>query len=75
MDHRKATMPKKLSEPQQSLVSKLRSGARLSHSTMTGLFRLKDGPIERTIHPATVQSLIEVGVLNKGLSGDCRLTQ
>lgn len=68
-------MPKKLSEPQQSLVGKLRSGARLSHSTATGLFRLKDGRIERTIHPATVQSLIDVGVLHKDMCGDCYLTQ
>lgn len=68
-------MNEKLSEPQQALVRRLRAGARLSHSIESGLFRLKDGPIERTIHPATVQSLIDVGVLNKDMCGDCRLTQ
>lgn len=47
-------MSRKLSEPQQSLVNKLQSGARLNHSTDGGLFRLQDGSIERTIHPATV---------------------
>lgn len=68
-------MIEKLNQPQQSLVRKLRTGARLSHSTESGLFRLKDGPSERTIHPATVQSLIDVGVLTKDMCGDCRLTQ
>lgn len=68
-------MIEKLSQPQQSLVRKLRAGARLSHSTESGLFRLKAGPSELTIHPATVQSLIDVGVLTKDMCGDCRLTQ
>lgn len=47
----------------------------VNHSTEGGLFRLKDGPIERTIHPATVQSLIDAGVLHKDMSGACRLAQ
>lgn len=68
-------MSEKLSQPQLSLVGKLRAGARLRHATESGLFRLKDGPMERTIHPATVQALIDVGVVNKDMCGDCRLTQ
>lgn len=67
-------MSRKLSEPQQSLVNKLQSGARLIHSTDGGLFRLQDGSIERTIHPATVQALIDAGLLHKDMSGACRLS-
>lgn len=68
-------MAKKLSEPQQLVVDKLQTGAVLSHSSATGLFRLADGSKSRTVHPATVLSLIAAGVINKSLGGDCRLAQ
>jgi len=68
-------MSKKLSEPQQLLVNSLKAGAVLNHSNVTGLFRLKDGAKSRTVHPATVLSLIASGVINKSLGGDCRLAQ
>lgn len=66
-------MPKILSEPQQSLVNKLKSGGKLHHDLATGLFRLHDGPLRRSIHPATVQSLLAAGVIRKSLAGDCSL--
>lgn len=66
-------MPKILSEPQQSLVKKLKSGARLQHDLATGLFRLQDGPLRHSIHPATVQSLLAAGVIRKSMAGDCSL--
>lgn len=69
------SMGKPLSKPQQLLVNKLISGAQLNHSAKSGLFRLRDGPNERTIHPATVQSLINAGLLLKGMSTALRLAQ
>ena len=62
----------KLSEAQQSLVDKLRAGAMLQHE-QSGLFRLHEGTRSRSIHPATVQSLLDAGVLLKGLGGRCGL--
>ena len=62
-----------LSEPQQSLIRKLRSGATLHHDLATGLFRLHDGTLRRSIHPATVQSLLMAGVIVKGMGGNCSL--
>jgi len=66
-------MPLKLSEPQELLVNKLKGGAQLRHQLDTGLFRLQDGSKSRTVHPATVESLIRAGVISKSMSGDCRL--
>lgn len=66
-------MPKKMSEPQQSLVNKLKSGAKLQHDLDSGLFRLQDGWLQRSIHPATVQSLLAAGVIRKSISGHCSL--
>ena len=68
-----AHMPLKLSEPQELLVNKLKAGASLRHQLETGLFRLQDGSKTRTVHPATVESLIRAGVISKSMSGDCRL--
>jgi hypothetical protein len=67
-------MTKKLCEPQESLVRKLKAGAKLQHDLASGLFRLQDGPLRRSIHPATVQSLLVAGVIRKSLGGDCALT-
>lgn len=66
-------MPKILSEPQQSLVNKMKSGAKLQHDLATGLFRLQGGQLRRSIHPATVQSLLTAGVILKSMAGDCSL--
>lgn len=66
-------MATKLSEPQKLLVQKLNAGAKLSHHQDTGLFRLQDSITTRTVHPATVESLMRSGVINKSLDGECRL--
>jgi len=66
-------MTRKLSEPQELLINKLKAGASLCHQLETGLFRLQDGSKTRTVHPATVESLIRAGVISKSMSGDCRL--
>lgn len=60
-----------LSEPQASLLEKLKGGATLVHEAQTtGRFRLTEsGGVCRTIHPATVESLIASGVLFKDLMG------
>ena len=63
----------KLSEPQERLVRKLKDGAELRHHVDTGLFRLRDAIATRSVHPATVESLLRVGVINKSLDGSCRL--
>jgi len=68
-------MPKKISEPQELLINKLKAGASLRHETGTGLFRLQDGSKVRTVHPATVESLIREGVISKSMGGDCRLAK
>ena len=64
----------KLSGPQELLVGKVKDGAELRHHVDTGLFRLRDAITTRSVHPATVESLLRVGVINKSLDGDCRLT-
>lgn len=66
-------MAMKLSEPQESLVLKMRAGATLRHDVATGLFRLHDGVLTRTVHSATVQSLLAAGVIHKNLAGNCSL--
>lgn len=63
----------KLSHPQNLLVSKLQEGALLQHNLDSGLFRLKDEFTTRTVHPATVESLLRAGVIIKSLDGSCRL--
>ena len=63
----------KLSEPQERLVRKLKDGAELRHHVDTGLFGLRDAITTRSVHPATVESLLRVGVINKSLDGSCRL--
>ena len=63
----------KFSEPQELLVSKMRAGAKLRHSLETGLFRLQDTITTRTVHPATVESLLKAGVIQKSLDGNCSL--
>lgn len=68
-------MLKKLSEPQELLINKLKAGASLRHETDTGLFRLQDGSKTRTVHPATVESLLRAGVITKSMGGDCRLAK
>ena len=66
-------MATKLSDPQELLVRKLKAGAALQHHLDTGLFRLKDAITTRTVHPATVESLMRAGVIIKSLDGACRL--
>lgn len=66
-------MSMKLSEPQELLVRKMKAGATLQHQIDTGLFRLKDVITTRTVHPATVESLMRAGVIIKSLDGSCRL--
>ncbi len=66
-------MATKFSEPQDLLVRKMKTGARLRHHQDTGLFRLQDSIVTRTVHPATVESLLRSGVINKSLDGECRL--
>lgn len=66
-------MVMKLSHPQDLLVCKLKAGAVLQHHLDTGLFRLKDEITSRTVHPATVNSLMRAGVIIKSLDGACRL--
>lgn len=63
----------KLSEPQKLLVTHMKDGARLHHHHDTGLFRLSDSVTTRSMHPATVESLIRAGVIVKSLDGSCRL--
>ena len=63
----------KLSAPQELLVAKLRAGAKLRHHLDTGLFRLQDNFTTRSVHPATVESLMRAGVIIKSLDGACRL--
>jgi hypothetical protein len=63
----------KLSEPQDLLVQKMKGGAVLLHHRDTGLFRLRDTVSTRTVHPATVESLVRAGVISKSLDGSCRL--
>lgn len=63
----------KLSEPQELLVRKMKEGAQLRHHIDSGLFRLRDAIITRTVHPATVESLLRSGVINKSLDGSCSL--
>lgn len=48
-------------------------GTTLQHHIDTGLFRLKDAITTRTVHPATVESLMRAGVISKSLDGSCRL--
>lgn len=66
-------MSMKFSETQELLVRKMKAGATLQHHIDTGLFRLKDAITTRTVHPATVGSLIRAGVISKSLDGSCRL--
>ncbi len=62
----------KLSEPQQTLIDKLKAGATLQHEAQTsGLFRLTQNGRARSVHPATVQSLLERGFLRKDALGRC----
>jgi hypothetical protein len=63
----------KLSDPQALLVTKLQAGCKLQHHPGTGLFRLQEPTTTRTVHPATVESLIRSGVINKSLDGECSL--
>lgn len=65
----------KLSEPQKLLVEHLKNGATLHHHQDTGLFRMKDAVTTRSMHPATVESMIRAGVIVKSLDGSCRLAQ
>ena len=59
-----------LSEPQQILVDRLSHGARLQHEAQTtGSFRLTEAGRSRTVHPATVTSLVKAGVLIKDSRG------
>lgn len=66
-------MAMKLSHSQDLLVRKLKAGAVLQRHLDTGLFRLKDEITTRTVHPATVNSLMRAGVIIKSLDGACRL--
>lgn len=63
-----------LSEPQEGLIRRMAAGASLRHDTNTGLFRLKEATTTRTIHPATVESLLRHGAIMKSFDGACRLT-
>lgn len=65
--------PRKLSEPQKLLVQSLQTGSTLRHDTSTGLFRLTTNGRARTVHPFTVQSLIDCGIISKGMGEDCVL--
>ena len=63
----------KFSESQDLLVRKMKAGAGLQHHLDSGLFRLRDARSTRTVHPATVESLVRSGVIIKSLDGTCRL--
>jgi hypothetical protein len=63
----------KLSEPQERLVQKMKSGAKLQHHLDSGLFRPHETSTTRTVHPATVESLLKVGLIRKTLGGECFL--
>jgi len=65
--------PYRLSQPQKTLLDKMRAGARLRHGQADGVFRLQDGPIERAVSPATVIALIKANVVHKDMTGVCRL--
>jgi hypothetical protein len=63
-------MTLRLSEPQKQLLGNLAAGGSLRHEVhQRGLYRLTEAGRSRTVHPATVQSLIALGLLNKGLNG------
>jgi hypothetical protein len=61
----------KLSEPQACLVKNIQAGCRLNFSD--GLYRLRGTSGTRTVHPATVRSLLDAGVIERSLDGNCRL--
>lgn len=67
--------PRKLSEPQAWLINKMQAGALLKHHIDTGLFRLKDGTVTRSIHPATIKSLLDAGLIIKRATGACELNE
>lgn len=65
----------KLSQAQASLVEHLRKGWKLEHEAQTsGRFKLSGAGGSRTVHPATVNSLIEAGYMFKDVLGRVRLT-
>lgn len=66
-------MSMKLCKPQEMFVRKAKAGAKVQHHIDTGLFRLKVSITTRSVHPATVESLLRSGVINKSLDGSCRL--
>ena len=70
-----APRPRRLSEPQQSLVHKLADGWTLQHEAQTsGVFRISKDGIARTVHTATVVSLLDAGILQKDATGLCLLS-
>lgn len=64
-----------LSEPQQSLVDRLRSGGTLQFEQATGRYRLQHNDKVRTVQPSTVQSLLDRGVLFQDLLGAVCIAQ
>lgn len=71
----KTTVHHKLSEAQQIIITRLRAGASLVHEAQTtGLYRMTYEGKARTVHPATVRSLISIGMLEIDLLGRCGLS-
>ncbi len=71
----KTTTPHKLSEAQQIIITRLQAGASLLHEAQTtGLYRMTYEGKARTVHPATVRSLISIGMLEIDLFGRCGLS-
>lgn len=58
-----------LSEPQQSVVDRLRSGGILQFDQTKGLYRLQHADKVRTVQTSTVQSLLDRGILIQDLLG------
>lgn len=65
----------RLSEAQQSVLSKISAGAKLHYSGEPGRFRLRDAVGERTVFPNTAQSLLRSGHLSMRLDGECVLAK
>lgn len=63
----------RLSASQQLIVDKMLAGARLCWLSERGLFRLEDGPTQRTVDPRTVEALVKAQAIEKDMVGGCRV--
>lgn len=64
----------KLSEPKQHVIRELHAGSTLKFQQDRGIYRLKTATASSTVHPATMASLISMGLIQTSLMGDCTLT-